>query len=82
MLKLEPMNPTEKPARSPVLNGVWEFLYTGGSSPGTLAVQACRRRRVFSSFGRGLRMCDSHRTLGEGQCMLSCSEHCFSVLGF
>lgn len=39
MLKLEPMNPTEKPARSPVLNGVWEFLYTGGISPGTLAVQ-------------------------------------------
>lgn len=39
MLKLEPMNPTDKPARSPVLNGVWEFLYTGGISPGTLAVQ-------------------------------------------
>lgn len=39
MLKLEPMNPTESPAKSPVLNGVWEFLYTGGLSPGTLAVQ-------------------------------------------
>lgn len=42
MLKLEPMNPTDKPARSPVLNGVWEFLYTGGISPGTLAVQVRR----------------------------------------
>lgn len=39
MLQLEPMNPTDKPARSPVLNGVWEFLYTGGLGPGTLAVQ-------------------------------------------
>lgn len=39
MLKLEPMNPTDAPAKSPVLNGVWEFLYTGGLSPGTLAVQ-------------------------------------------
>lgn len=41
MLKLEPMNPTEKPAGARVLNGVWEFLYTGGISPGTLAVQVC-----------------------------------------
>lgn len=41
MLKLEPMNPTDQPARSPVLNGVWEFLYTGGVNPGTLAVQVC-----------------------------------------
>lgn len=39
MLQLEPMNPTDMPARSPVLNGVWEFLYTGGLGPGTLAVQ-------------------------------------------
>lgn len=39
MLKLEPMNPTDTPARSALLNGVWEFLYTGGLSPGTLAVQ-------------------------------------------
>lgn len=45
MLKLEPMNPTESPARSPVLNGVWEFLYTGGRSPGTLAVQVKKARQ-------------------------------------
>lgn len=43
MLQLEPMNPTDKPARSPVLNGVWEFLYTGGLGPGTLAVQVRAR---------------------------------------
>eukprot|EP00752_Nemacystus_decipiens_P006284 g5665.t1 len=50
MLKLEPMNPTENPARSPVLNGVWEFLYTGGISPGTLAVQVLSRiGKTFSA---------------------------------
>lgn len=50
MLKLEPMNPTEEPARSPVLNGVWEFLYTGGLSPGTLAVQVLSRvAKTFSA---------------------------------
>lgn len=30
VLKLEPMNPTESAATSPLLNGVWELLYTGG----------------------------------------------------
>ncbi|CAM9221909.1 unnamed protein product, partial [Hapterophycus canaliculatus] len=50
MLKLEPMNPTEKPAGARVLNGVWEFLYTGGLSPGTLAVQVLSRvAKTFSS---------------------------------
>ncbi|CAM9547397.1 unnamed protein product [Pylaiella littoralis] len=48
MLQLEPMNPTEMPARSATLNGVWEFLYTGGVSPGTLAVQVLSR--VAKSF--------------------------------
>ncbi|CAM9591832.1 unnamed protein product [Ascophyllum nodosum] len=43
MLKLEPMNPTASPAKSPFLNGVWEFLYTGGMNPGTLAVQVLSR---------------------------------------
>lgn len=42
MLKLEAMNPTEAPARSWMLNGVWEFLYTGGLTPGTVAVQVDR----------------------------------------
>ncbi|CAM9963742.1 unnamed protein product [Scytosiphon promiscuus] len=50
MLKLEPMNPTDKPAGARVLNGVWEFLYTGGLSPGTLAVQVLSRvAKTFSS---------------------------------
>jgi PAP_fibrillin len=39
ILKLEPMNPTEAPAQSAQLNGVWEILYTGGISPSMLAVQ-------------------------------------------
>ena len=30
VLKLESMNPTEDPALSSQLNGVWELLYTGG----------------------------------------------------
>jgi len=30
VLKLEPMNPTELATSSPLLNGVWELLYTGG----------------------------------------------------
>ena len=50
MLKLEPMNPTDKPARSPFLNGVWEFLYTGGLGPGTLAVQVKIPRKMVVSF--------------------------------
>ncbi|CAM9541179.1 unnamed protein product [Ectocarpus sp. 8 AP-2014] len=50
MLKLEPMNPTDKPAASAILNGVWEFLYTGGLSPGTLAVQVLSRvAKTFSA---------------------------------
>lgn len=47
MLKLEPMNPSDAPARSAMLNGVWEFLYTGGLSPGTLAVQVRIRGIMF-----------------------------------
>lgn len=30
VLKLESVNPTESPAQSTLLNGVWELLYTGG----------------------------------------------------
>ena len=37
LLKLEALNPTEAPAYSPLLNGPWEFLYTGGISPGMLS---------------------------------------------
>lgn len=36
LLKLEALNPTQQPAYSPLLNGAWEFLYTGGISPGIL----------------------------------------------
>jgi hypothetical protein len=36
LLKLEAVNPTRAPAYSPLLNGPWEFLYTGGISPGML----------------------------------------------
>lgn len=34
VLKLEPMNPTELATSSPLLNGVWELLYTGGYGMG------------------------------------------------
>jgi len=34
LLKLERHNPTESPAESPLLNGVWELLYTGGYGNG------------------------------------------------
>lgn len=33
LLKLESMNPTESPALSPLLNGVWELRYAAGYSP-------------------------------------------------
>jgi len=33
VLKLETQNPTAQPAESPLLNGVWELLYTGGCAP-------------------------------------------------
>jgi len=34
LLKLERHNPTESPAESALLNGVWEMLYTGGYGDG------------------------------------------------
>jgi len=34
VLKLEQMSPTETPAESALLNGVWELLYTGGYGMG------------------------------------------------
>lgn len=34
VLKLETQNPTLEPAESPLLNGVWELLYTGGYGMG------------------------------------------------
>lgn len=38
LIKLEALNPTPSPAYSPLLNGAWEFLYTGGISPGILGM--------------------------------------------
>ena len=34
LLELEPMNPTESPAMSSLMNGGWELVYTGGYAPG------------------------------------------------
>lgn len=36
LLKLEASNPTESPATSPLLNGVWELVYSAGYSNGLL----------------------------------------------
>lgn len=36
LLKLESQNPTEAPATSPLLNGVWELVYSGGVADGIL----------------------------------------------
>lgn len=35
LIKLEPSNPTESPATSPLLNGVWDVVYSG-YAPGPL----------------------------------------------
>merc|ERR1719464_343502 len=65
LLKLEVLNPTSKPAKSPLLNGIWElryaglnipkgslsspsgqlslFLFSGGYSPGLLALQLAKQ---------------------------------------
>jgi hypothetical protein len=51
MLKLEPLNPTQAPAQAAALNGVWEFLYTGGVTPGMLAIQ------ILSKVQRGFCTC-------------------------
>uniref|UniRef100_A0A7S0V885 Plastid lipid-associated protein/fibrillin conserved domain-containing protein n=1 Tax=Hemiselmis tepida TaxID=464990 RepID=A0A7S0V885_9CRYP len=34
LINLEPANPTKDPAMSPLLNGVWDLLYTGGYGGG------------------------------------------------
>ena len=36
LIQLEPKNPTSMPAQSPLLNGVWELLYTGGYGAGAV----------------------------------------------
>lgn len=49
LLKLEALNPTEAPAFSPLLNGAWEFLYTGGISPGILGALLAVRCKWISN---------------------------------
>lgn len=36
LIQLEPKNPTQDPAESPLINGVWELLYTGGYGGGLI----------------------------------------------
>lgn len=42
ILKLEKINPTSEPAKSNLLNGVWELVVSGVGSPGLLAYQALK----------------------------------------
>ena len=42
VLELEKMNPTPNPAQSPLINGVWEIVYTGVSDPTLLIYQAVK----------------------------------------
>jgi len=42
ILKLEKLNPTEDPALSPLLNGVWEVVSSGIFSPGMVGIQAIK----------------------------------------
>lgn len=39
LLEIEALNPTSEPARSPLLNGVWELRVSGFGSPGLLGYQ-------------------------------------------
>lgn len=49
LLRLEALNPTPMPAYSPLLNGAWEFLWTGGISPGILGLQLASRVSQYAS---------------------------------
>jgi len=49
LLRLEALNPTPMPAYSPLLNGAWEFLWTGGISPGILGLQLASRLSSYAS---------------------------------
>lgn len=50
LMKLEPANPTEDPATSPLLNGVWDVAYTG-YAPGPLASSPTRPLALFLYAG-------------------------------
>jgi hypothetical protein len=61
VLKLETQNPTSEPAESPLLNGVWELLYTGG-----YAAPVPWQTQLFCA--RADLACCYARPVGDGWC--------------
>lgn len=51
LLKLETANPTDEPATSPLLNGVWDLVYSGNYAPGPLAWSPTRQLALFLYAG-------------------------------
>ena len=51
LMKVEAANPTDAPATSPLLNGVWELVYSGNYAPGPLAVSPTRQLALFLYAG-------------------------------
>ena len=51
LIKLESENPTEAPATSPLLNGEWELMYTGGYGPGLADWSPTRQLALFVYAG-------------------------------
>lgn len=51
LIALETANPTEAPARSPLLNGEWELMYTGGYGPGIIDWSPTRQLALFLYAG-------------------------------
>ena len=52
ILKLEAMNPTENPASSPLLNGVWRLRYAGGYDD-NFALQSPTRQLALFAYSGG-----------------------------
>ncbi|KAH7427062.1 hypothetical protein KP509_10G028700 [Ceratopteris richardii] len=44
IVSLERLNPTPRPTTSPLLEGLWQFKWIGGSSPGQLAARILSQR--------------------------------------
>eukprot|EP00566_Odontella_aurita_P026709 CAMPEP_0113537170 /NCGR_PEP_ID=MMETSP0015_2-20120614/6681_1 /TAXON_ID=2838 /ORGANISM="Odontella" /LENGTH=185 /DNA_ID=CAMNT_0000436643 /DNA_START=85 /DNA_END=638 /DNA_ORIENTATION=- /assembly_acc=CAM_ASM_000160 len=51
LLKLEALNPTEEPATSPLLNGVWSLRYAGGYSSNWALASPTRQIALFLYSG-------------------------------
>ena len=51
LMKVEAANPTDAPATSPLLNGVWELVYSGNYAPGPFAVSPTRQLALFLYAG-------------------------------